>query len=105
MDRETIINELIATITEELDLSSLTKYICKDGTVICTDVGYVYDWFKEYKKVLKKSVEENSSIDAVKRCESESDHHWIMSLSSNPEFRCSKCGMVRYENEILCEVK
>ena len=54
MDKNAFVNELIATITEELDKSNTSKYICNDGTVISTDVGYVEDWFKEYTDVLRR---------------------------------------------------
>lgn len=54
MDKKFFINELINTIKAEINQSSTSKYICNDGTVICTDVGYVEDWFKEYADVLRK---------------------------------------------------
>lgn len=54
MDKKIIINELIKTIREEISQSSLSKYICNDGTIIYTDVGYVEDWFRVYSDVLKK---------------------------------------------------
>lgn len=54
MDNNNFINELIATIIEEIKQSSSTEYLCNDGTVISTDVGYVYDWFKEYANVLRR---------------------------------------------------
>ena len=50
IDREA----LIATIRKELDQSSSTRYCCEDGTIICTDVGYVEDWFQEYVEVLRR---------------------------------------------------
>ena len=50
------LEELINTIKKELEQSSISKYICEDGTVISTDVGYVEDWFYDYIKVLKKSM-------------------------------------------------
>ena len=52
--KKDFINELIDTITKEIEQSGTSKYICNDGTVISTDVGYVYDWFKEYADVLRK---------------------------------------------------
>lgn len=38
-----------------------------------------------------------SLIEPVKMCESESDHDWEISLSSEPEWRCRKCGQVKYK--------
>ena len=54
MDKKVFVNELIDTIKEELNQSSLSKYVCNDGTIICTDVGYVEDWFCVYADVLRK---------------------------------------------------
>ncbi len=54
MDKKTLINELIDTIREEINQSSTSKYICNDGTIIYTDVGYVEDWFCVYADVLRK---------------------------------------------------
>lgn len=44
------IKELLNTISDELEKSTSTEYVCNDQTVIKTDVGYVEDWFKDYKK-------------------------------------------------------
>lgn len=44
--------ELISRIEKELNNSTLTEYRCENGTVIKTDVGYVEDWFKEWKQTL-----------------------------------------------------
>lgn len=54
MNEKILIDELIKTIKEELEQSSLSKYICNDGTIIYTDVGYVEEWFWEYVNVLRK---------------------------------------------------
>ena len=54
MYKNAFINELIDTITEEINQSNTSRYICNDGTVISTDVGYVEDWFKEYADVLRR---------------------------------------------------
>ena len=54
MDKKVFVNELIETIREEINQSSISKYICNDGTIIYTDVGYVEDWFCEYSDVLRK---------------------------------------------------
>ena len=51
-------NEFIKLIEEELRNSSQTIYRCKDGTEIHTDVGYIDDWFNEYKKVILKNNKE-----------------------------------------------
>lgn len=50
LEREAV----IATIEREIKQSSSTRYCCEDGTTICTDVGYVYDWFREYAEVLSR---------------------------------------------------
>ena len=47
--RETI-KEIFNTISSELERSTNTEYVCEDQTIIKTDVGYVEDWFKDYKK-------------------------------------------------------
>lgn len=46
--------ELLDRIERELKNSTSTKYICEDGTIIITDVGYVEDWLVEYKKVIER---------------------------------------------------
>lgn len=47
-----VIDDLINTIEREIQNSSSTCYRTAEGDYIDTDVGYVYDWFKEYKDVL-----------------------------------------------------
>ena len=54
MDTEKLVLEIIETIEKELEQSSATYYECIEGNDICTDVGYVHDWFNEYKEMLKK---------------------------------------------------
>lgn len=54
MDKKEIIEELISTIEHEIECSSSTRYICEDESIISTDVGYVSDWFNEYKHVLRE---------------------------------------------------
>lgn len=54
LSKRVIINELIETIREEINQSGTSKYICNDGTIIYTDVGYVEDWFCVYADVLRK---------------------------------------------------
>ena len=50
------VKEIINTIENEIEKSYTADYICNDNeeTHIGTDVGYVADWFREYKKVLYK---------------------------------------------------
>lgn len=46
---------IINTIEKELDINcGSCFYQCVEGNLIHTDVGYVYEWFQEYKEVLKK---------------------------------------------------
>ena len=54
MNEKILIDELIKAIREEIDQSSSSQYVCNDGTIIYTDVGYVEDWFREYADVLRK---------------------------------------------------
>lgn len=50
-----VVEEIIGTIEREIDKSpNNADYICEDGTIIGTDVGYVYEWFEEYKDILRK---------------------------------------------------
>lgn len=51
-----IVKDIIDTIERELknDETSSIEYVCEDGTVIHTDVGYVYEWFNEYREVLRR---------------------------------------------------
>lgn len=48
------IEEIICVIEEEIENSKDSYYITKEGNEISTDVGYVKEWFDEYKKVLRK---------------------------------------------------
>ena len=52
-NRSGIIEELIKTVESELKESNDLNYKCKEGSCICTDVGYVQEWFNEYKDILK----------------------------------------------------
>lgn len=47
------IEEIIKKIENEISNSSQTRYICEDGEIISTDVGYVEEWFEKYKLKLK----------------------------------------------------
>ena len=53
---KTIVEEIINTINDELahEQTSSTRYRCREGNFIHTDVGYVADWFDEYVGVLRK---------------------------------------------------
>lgn len=46
--------ELLDRIERELKNSTSTQYICEDGTIIITDVGYVEEWLVEYRKVIER---------------------------------------------------
>lgn len=48
----TSIQWLISKIEQELSQSTTSTYKCTDGTIIKTDVGYVEDWWNEYKQHL-----------------------------------------------------
>lgn len=48
-----VIDDLINTIEREIQNSTSTRYRTAEGDYIDTDVDYVYDWFKEYKDVLR----------------------------------------------------
>lgn len=52
--KRNIIEELINTIESELSVSESFFYIPKDSDSIATDVGYIQDWFNEYKDILRK---------------------------------------------------
>lgn len=49
-----IIEELIQTIEEEIINSGESIYVCKNGRKIITDVGYIKEWFDEYKNILRE---------------------------------------------------
>ena len=57
MDIKALVEDIIKTIEEELNQSNQLNYRCKDGSEITTDVGYVEDWFNEYKDVLRERYE------------------------------------------------
>ncbi len=52
--KKCIVEEIILVIENELEKSSSTQYICEDDSIISTDVGYIEDWFKEYKYILRE---------------------------------------------------
>lgn len=54
------IDWLISKIDYELSQSRISTYKCTDGTVIKTDVGYVEDWWTEYKQHLIQQLADNS---------------------------------------------
>lgn len=57
MDIKALVEDIIKTIEDELNQSNELYYRCKDGSEITTDVGYVEDWFNEYKDVLRERYE------------------------------------------------
>lgn len=55
MDKKEVVEEIIKTIEEELNQTPTELYyVCKDGSKISTDVGFVEGWFDEYKHVLRE---------------------------------------------------
>lgn len=52
-----VIEDLINTIERELMHSYYAQYRTIEGDYIDTDVDYVFDWFKEYKEVLRSRYE------------------------------------------------
>ena len=63
MNNKTVnIDLLIAKIDYELSHSTLSKYITTTGKQISTDVGYVEDWWKEYKKDLLDCLNQTGGI-------------------------------------------
>ena len=46
--------KFIHDIGLEFGWSTNKTYVCQDGTEIKTCVGAVYDWFEEYKEVLRR---------------------------------------------------
>ena len=54
MDQKELVEEIIKTIEEEIKQSSQTRYVCKDNSIISTDVRQVENWFDEYKYVLRE---------------------------------------------------
>lgn len=51
MTNKELVEDIIKTIKEEIEDSLSATYYCKDGTVIETDVGYIYDWFVSREKL------------------------------------------------------
>ena len=54
MDQKELVKEIINTIEEELNQSSEIRYVCKDNSIISSDVRCVKEWFNEYKYVLRE---------------------------------------------------
>lgn len=52
--KKEIIFRLIKSIEKEIENSGCCTYECEEGTKISTDVGCVTEWFRKYKKVIKK---------------------------------------------------
>lgn len=62
MSEKEFIAEIIETIWRELDNSTFSTYVCENGKEIETDVGYVFDWFEEYAKVLRKKYSRGAQL-------------------------------------------
>ena len=63
MNNKTVnIDWLIAKIDYELSQSTLSRYITTTGKQIGTDVGYVEDWWNEYKKDLINCLNQTGSV-------------------------------------------
>lgn len=62
MNKEINIDWLIAKIEFELSQSTLSKYVTSSGKQISTDVGYVEDWWREYKKDLLDCLNQTGGI-------------------------------------------
>ena len=55
MTKLQFVEELIKTIEDEFKNSEYsTEFLSKEGQVIHTDVGYAFEWFEEYKEILRK---------------------------------------------------
>lgn len=67
------IEELIETIEDEFYKNrwSNTVYITKEGKEITTDVDYVFEWFQEYREVLKErySIKSNQPVVTIRKQE------------------------------------
>jgi len=54
MDNSKLVEEIISTIKSEIENSNQVEYRCSNGHTIFTDVGYVEEWFEEYKDILRE---------------------------------------------------
>ena len=67
------IEELIETIEDEFYKNrwSNTVYITKEGKEITTDVDYVFEWFQEYREVLKEryGIKSNQPVITIRKQE------------------------------------
>ena len=62
MKKEINIDWLIAKIDYELSHSTLSRYVTSSGKHISTDVGYVEEWWHEYKKDLLDCLNQTGGI-------------------------------------------
>ncbi len=61
-NKKSIVEEIIQTIENELDASWSSEYVTKEGVKITSaDSNEVYDWFNEYKKILRKRYSEGET--------------------------------------------
>ncbi len=84
-------NELVNRIEEELNNSTSTEYKCLDGTIIKTDVGYVEDWFKEWKNSVPKS-------SPIKTGLTDAEKETLLKLFLT-------CGELRWSREVVLDGK
>lgn len=72
-ETEQTIEELIETIEDEFYKNrwSSTVYITKEGKEITTDVDYVFEWFQEYREVLKEryGIKSNQPVITIRKQE------------------------------------
>lgn len=61
-DKTVNIDWLIAKIDYELSQSTSSRYITTTRKQIVTDVGYVEDWWNEYKKDLMNCLNQTGSM-------------------------------------------
>ena len=61
-DKTVNIDWLIAKIDYELSQSTSSRYITTTRKQIVTDVGYVEDWWNEYKKDLINCLNQTGSV-------------------------------------------
>ena len=62
MNKEINIDWLIAKIEFELSHSTTSRYVTSSGKQISTDVGYVEEWWEEYKKDLLDFLNQTGSL-------------------------------------------
>lgn len=61
-NKNSIVEEIIQTIEDEIDKSWSSEYLTKEGIKITgMDVNEVYDWFVEYKEILRQRYPEDKT--------------------------------------------